>query len=51
MVVSNLDSLQNLEAALTGFLKRAVELGELAGSPLSASIGIYYVEAGNVGIP
>jgi diguanylate cyclase (GGDEF)-like protein len=35
---------EDLEAALTRFLKRAEAVGELFGSPLGASIGVYYLE-------
>ena len=35
---------EDLEAALTRFLKRAEAVGELFESPLGASIGVYYLE-------
>ncbi len=46
VVVNELKSADALEAALRRFLARAVEAGGDFGSPLSASIGVYYFNAG-----
>lgn len=43
IVVSPVRSSEELEAALTRFLKRTVDVGQLFNSPLGASIGVYYL--------
>jgi diguanylate cyclase (GGDEF)-like protein len=44
VLATKLKSRTTLEAALTRFLERTVAVGGLFESPLSASIGVYYIE-------
>lgn len=46
VIVDELKSADALEAALGRFLARAREVGDYFGSPLSASIGVYYLDTG-----
>lgn len=46
VIVNELKSAKELEAALVRFLVRAAEVGDYFGSPLSASIGVYYIDTG-----
>lgn len=46
VVVSSVQSRDELEAALQRFLERTAEIGKLFSSPLGASIGVYYLQAG-----
>ncbi|WP_323143587.1 GGDEF domain-containing protein [Massilia phyllosphaerae] len=48
VIINKLVGRTELETALSRFLERAVGVGELFGSPLSASVGVYYVEPGSV---
>ena len=44
VVVERLTSRTELEAALSAFLGRTAEVGEIFESPLGASIGVFYIE-------
>jgi diguanylate cyclase (GGDEF)-like protein len=46
VIIGKLDTEERLEAALTRFLKRTTDVGQLFNSPLGASIGVYYIEPG-----
>lgn len=45
VIVNMLKAREELEAALTRFLKRTADIGALFDSPLGASIGVYYMES------
>ena len=46
VIANKFPSRDELEAALERFLNRTAEVGKLFDSPLGASIGVYYLEAG-----
>lgn len=46
VIANSMQSRNELEAALERFLAQTAEIGKLFNSPLGASIGVYYLEAG-----
>jgi diguanylate cyclase (GGDEF)-like protein len=44
VIVNKVTDREALEVALTRFLKRTADVGQLFDSPLGASIGVYYIE-------
>lgn len=46
VIANSMQSRAELEAALERFLERTAEVGRLFDSPLGASIGVYYLDAG-----
>lgn len=51
VIASTLNAREELEIALTRFLKRTVDVGALFDSPLGASIGVYYIEPATATTP